>query len=201
MSKLLFQGHGSLRFTLDDGRVIYLDPFSGRGYDLPADFVLITHQHFDHNKIKLIKQKPECVVITNENALVDGEYKVFEFDGLRIEATEAYNKNHEKDECVGYILEFDGLKTYCTGDTGVTEQMKTFADRRFDYAIFNTDDVFTIPLAESAAIAAVIGARHNVPIHTQPLNLFSREKVTRWRAPNRLIIWAGEEIDMQEENL
>jgi len=37
MAKLLFQGHGSFRITADDGRVIYVDPYAGEGYDLPAD--------------------------------------------------------------------------------------------------------------------------------------------------------------------
>jgi hypothetical protein len=38
MPKLLFQGHGSLRLTADDGRVIYIDPYKGKGYDLPSAF-------------------------------------------------------------------------------------------------------------------------------------------------------------------
>ena len=49
MPKLLYQGHGSYRLTADDGRTIYVDPYAGGGYDLPADIILITHQHSDHN--------------------------------------------------------------------------------------------------------------------------------------------------------
>jgi len=51
MPKLLFQGHGSYRLTADDGRVIYVDPYKGKGYDAPADLILVTHQHYDHNQI------------------------------------------------------------------------------------------------------------------------------------------------------
>lgn len=196
MPKLLYQGHGSLRFTMNDGRIIYLDPFVGKGYDIPANFVLITHQHFDHNQIDLIKRKQNCVIITNKEALANGMYKKFEFDGLKIEATEAYNKKHNKAECVGYILEFDGLKIYCSGDTGVTGQMKTFKERHFDYAIFNTDDTYTIPFDESAKIAEIIGAKHNIPIHLKPIELFDRDRAEQWQAPNKLIIDAGEEIDL-----
>ncbi|MBP5395997.1 MAG: hypothetical protein J6Y34_03270, partial [Bacteroidales bacterium] len=32
--KLLYQGHGSLRIVTGDGKVIYVDPYAGEGYDL-----------------------------------------------------------------------------------------------------------------------------------------------------------------------
>lgn len=41
METLLYQGHGSLRFTTDGGKVIYIDPFAGEGYDKPADFAYV----------------------------------------------------------------------------------------------------------------------------------------------------------------
>jgi L-ascorbate metabolism protein UlaG (beta-lactamase superfamily) len=196
MAKLLFQGHGSLRFTLNDGRVLYLDPFAGKGYDIPADFILVTHDHFDHNKVDKPAKKGDCKIITWREALVNGEYKIFDFDGLKIEATGAYNQNHNKDECVGFILNFDGLKIYCTGDTGITEQMKTFADRHFDYAIFNTDNRYTIPFEESAKIAEAIGAKYNIPIHLSPVELFAPKRAEKWTAPNKLIVKAGQEIEL-----
>jgi hypothetical protein len=42
MAKLYYQGHGSCRVTADDGRVIYVDPYAGGGYDKPADIILVT---------------------------------------------------------------------------------------------------------------------------------------------------------------
>ena len=36
---LLYQGHGSLRITTADNKVIYIDPYAGDGYDLPADLI------------------------------------------------------------------------------------------------------------------------------------------------------------------
>ena len=44
MAKLLYQGHGSLRIVTDEEIVIYIDPYAGEGYDLPADLILVTHQ-------------------------------------------------------------------------------------------------------------------------------------------------------------
>ena len=37
MPKLLYQGHASYRLTAEDGRVMYVDPCSGDGYDAAAD--------------------------------------------------------------------------------------------------------------------------------------------------------------------
>ena len=50
MAHLLYQGHGSFRLETDAGRIIYVDPFAGQGYDLPADLILVTHDHYDHNR-------------------------------------------------------------------------------------------------------------------------------------------------------
>jgi L-ascorbate metabolism protein UlaG (beta-lactamase superfamily) len=77
MVKLLYQGHGSTRFTAKDGRVIYVDPYAGEGYDKPADIVLITHDHPDHNKLELITQNKNCRVITHKEALADGKHNSF----------------------------------------------------------------------------------------------------------------------------
>ena len=59
-TKILYQGHGSLRLTTADGRVLYVDPYAGSGYDKPADLILVTHQHEDHNQINLVTKKPSC---------------------------------------------------------------------------------------------------------------------------------------------
>ena len=56
MAKLTYQGHGSLRFVSNGGMVLYLDPFAGQGYDLPADLILVTHDHHDHNRVDLVTQ-------------------------------------------------------------------------------------------------------------------------------------------------
>ena len=62
---LLYQGHASLRIVTAEEKVIYIDPFAGEGYDLPADLILITHAHSDHTRTDLIKeQNPDCRIIT-----------------------------------------------------------------------------------------------------------------------------------------
>jgi L-ascorbate metabolism protein UlaG (beta-lactamase superfamily) len=196
MSKLYYQGHGSYRFTTNDGRVIYFDPFAGDGYDLSADLILVTHDHGDHNQVQLVTQKPDCRVITHEDALSGGKHNHFDVDGIAIEAVEAKNLMHNPKHCVGYILSFDGLKIYCSGDTSKTEQMSGFAARELDYAIFCGDGKFNMGLKEAAECARLIGAKHNIIVHLKPGGLFDRAKAEKWDAPNKLIIEPGEEISL-----
>jgi len=195
MPKLYFQSHGSYRLTANDGRVIYVDPYAGDGYDLPADIILVTHQHNDHNQIKRCAQKLECRTITNEEALEGGVHNSFEIDGILIQAVEAANKNHDPKKCVGYIITLDGIKIYASGDTSKTKQMETFAELALDYALFPGDGFFNMGPDEAAECAEIIGAKHNILIHLKPGESI-RKKGEKWNAPNKLIIEPGKEVNL-----
>ena len=197
MAKLLYQGHGSFRLKSNDGVVIYIDPFIGEGYDIPADIILISHQHQDHNKTELITQKPDCTVISNFEALDGGKHNSFEVKNIHIEAVEAgYNQGHTPEDSVGFIVTVDGKKHYFSGDTSKTPQMATFASRNLDYAFLCADGFYNMNLAEAAECAVLIAAKHNVPVHLKPGELFDREMAEQFTAPNRLIIEAGEEVEL-----
>ena len=195
MPKLLYQGHGSYRLTADDGRVIYVDPYRGKGYDAPADIILVTHQHHDHNKIHRCAQEPNCRVITNAEALAGGAHNSFYIDGIAIRAVEAGNWRHDPKECVGYIITLDGVTIYASGDTSKTTQMALFAALKLDYALFPGDGVFNMGPDEAAECARIVGAKHNMLIHLKPGALI-RRKAAKWKAPNKLIIVPKEEIDL-----
>jgi L-ascorbate metabolism protein UlaG (beta-lactamase superfamily) len=200
MPELLYQGHGSYRLTADDSRVIYVDPYAGEGYNLPADIILVTHQHGDHNQVQLCAKKPTCRIITNEEALAGGRHNSFNIDGIQINAVEAKNLNHNPKHCVGYIITLDGVKIYASGDTSKTKQMDTFAALQLDYAIFPGDGFYNMGLDEAAGCARLIGAKHNIIVHLKPGALFDRDKAEKWDAPNRLIIEPGEQIKLVRNN-
>ena len=48
----------------NEGVVIYVDPYAGEGYDMPADFVIVTHEHSDHNQVDLVTLKDDGVILT-----------------------------------------------------------------------------------------------------------------------------------------
>lgn len=195
MPKLLYQSHGSYRLTADDGRIIFVDPYKGDGYDAPADIILVTHQHHDHNKIELCAQKAQCTIITNVEALENGKHNSFDIDGITILAVEAGNKNHDPKECVGYIITLDGVKIYASGDTSKTAQMDSFKALELDYALFPGDGFYNMGIVEAAECAEIVGAKHNILIHLKPGESV-KKKFGKWNAPNKLLIVPGEEISL-----
>ena len=196
MAKLLFQGHGSLRITAGDGRVIYVDPFDGEGYDRPASLILVTHQHEDHNEVGLCAQKLGCAIVTEAEALAGGKHNSFSFDGIEVQAVEAHNQNHKVEECVGYVITVDGVKIYVSGDTSRTKQMETFPALQLDYALLCGDGIYNMDPAEAAECARIIGAKRNILIHLGPGENFDAEKAKAWGAPNKLFLAHGEEISL-----
>jgi L-ascorbate metabolism protein UlaG (beta-lactamase superfamily) len=197
---LLYQGHGSLRIVTGEGKVIYIDPYAGEGYDLPADLILITHGHQDHTAVSLIKSRNEdCQIITWKEALVKGEYKTFDLGYATVEAVQAgNNKNHSIRECVGWLITFpDGITLYATGDTSTTDQMKELAGRNIDYAFFVCDGIYNMDMKEAIACANLVKAKHSIPYHMAPGKLFDQKKAEQFDVPGRLIVPAGEEITLK----
>jgi len=196
MPKLLYQGHGSFRLTTNGGVVVFIDPYVGDGYDVPADMILVTHQHADHNQLELITQKDNCDVISNVEALEGGKHNSFSLRGIDIDAVAAENKNHPADQCVGFILTVDGVKLYFSGDTSKTAQMSDFAAKELDYAFLCSDGIYNMGLEEASECAKIINAKHSVPVHIKPGELFDRTLAEQFSAPNRLILDAGEELEL-----
>ena len=198
--KLLYQGHGSLRIVTAEGKVIYVDPYAGKGYDLPADLILVTHGHQDHTAVDLIKNRNDgCQIITYKEALVNGEYKTFDLGYAVVEAVQAgNNRNHDIKVCVGWLITLpDGMTIYATGDTSTTDQMAELAERNIDYAFFVCDGKYNMDIDEAVSCAKLVNARHSIPYHMAPGKLFDQKRAEKFDAPNRLIIPAGEEIILE----
>ena len=104
---LVYMGQASMRIVTAEGKVIYIDPYTG-DYTMPADLILVTHGHFDHCAVEKVEnQNTDCQIITYKEAVVNGEHKSFDLGYVKIEAVEAgYNNWHDVNECVGYILTF-----------------------------------------------------------------------------------------------
>lgn len=189
MAKLLFQGHGTYKIKTMDGTMIYVDPFIESNYEEPADIILVTHEHPDHNKIDLITQKENCRIIRSKDLNVNGNYLTTTVGKIEIEAVEAYNKNHKKEECVGYILRVDNKVIYCSGDTSTTEDMKNKLPKyNIDYALLPTDGIYNMDAIEAAQCAETINTKHAIPIHMQPYKKFSKEVAENFKCSNKLIV-------------
>ena len=197
MAKLYYQGHGSFRITADCGKVIYVDPYAGDGYDLAADLILVTHAHEDHNCVHLIENRAEgCTLITEKEALAQGKHQSFDLGWVQVTAVKAQNKNHDPAKCVGYVITLDGTSVYAAGDTSRFDEMADLAAMQLDWALLPTDGQYNMGPEEAAECAALIGAKHTVPIHTDPYSLYDAEQAARFTAPNRVFLRPGETLPL-----
>jgi L-ascorbate metabolism protein UlaG (beta-lactamase superfamily) len=192
---LLFIGHASVKIKTQDGKIIYIDPYQPGNYKDSADVVLITHAHSDHNNLSLVKQKSGCTVITYANANINGIYKNFLVGNIKISAVAAYNQNHSKSQCVGYVISVNGIKIYHAGDTGKIPEMSALADSNITYALLPVDGIYTMTPEEGTEAAAMINAEFSIPIHTEPPpDNFNENIAARFTPVNKLIIKHGETI-------
>ena len=202
-AKLLYMGQASIRITTAEGKVIYIDPYAGEGYEPAADLILVTHSHYDHNGVDKVKNRNSgCRIITWNEAIADGEHQAFDLGYVKVEAVEAgYNRWHDVSECVGYVLTFaNGSTLYVSGDTSKTPQMSQMAEMKLDYAFFCCDGEYNMGLAEAAECAKLVGAKHNIPYHNtmnEANNQFDKEKAEQFGAPNKLVVNPGEEITLE----
>ena len=181
--RLLYQGHGSLRIVTAEGRVIYIDPYAGEGYDLPADLILVSHNHADHSAVDLIQSRAEgCRIIRNTDALVNGEYLTFDLGYATVEAVQAgNNRNHDIRVCVGWLITMSG---------GVTVY-------DIHYAFFVCDGRYNMDLEEAGACAGTVKARHSIPYHMAPGMLFDAGRAEKFEGPGKMVLAPGEEIVLE----
>lgn len=193
---LQYIGHASMKIKTSDGKIIYIDPYHTPGdYSDSADIVLVTHSHSDHNNVGLVNQKLTCTVITYAEANLSGILQSFNVDNIKINAVAAYNQNHNRNNCVGYVLEFNGIKLYHAGDTGKIPEMEDLADSNITYALIPVDSIFTMSPQEATEAAEMIRADFSIPMHTEPApDDYNEDKVSRFTPANRLLVRNGETI-------
>ncbi|WP_444215755.1 MBL fold metallo-hydrolase [Catenibacterium sp.] len=194
MAELLYQGHGSYRIVSNEGVVIYVDPYAGEGYEMPADIVIVTHEHSDHNQVDLVTLKDDGVILRHGDLFVDGEYPIKKIKKVMIEGTPAENKNHTREECVGFIMTVDGITLYGAGDTNYYPEMESFND--LDYSLLPVDGIYNMSAQEASRCAHVIDSRYFIPIHTSPTQLYDEDIAKSFKSPHALYIKPGERLKL-----
>lgn len=194
MAELLYQGHASFRLRAWDGTTVYLDPYAGEGYDLPADGVLVTHEHYDHNEVGKVSLKPGARVLRSADFLAGGEYGKAQIGPLEVQAVPAYNKNHDKNACVGFVIRLEGKSLYFAGDTSRTDYMEEMGALGLDWAFLPIDGIYNMGPEEAALCAGLIGAGATVPIHTKPGSLYDRQAAEAFQCPGRQLLAPGETL-------
>ncbi|MCX8043874.1 MAG: MBL fold metallo-hydrolase [Desulfobacterota bacterium] len=173
LQKLHWLGHDG--FRIDAEKTIYIDPYQIKS-TVPADIILVTHDHYDHCSPEDIKkiQRPTTVIVTDKSsaAKLSGDVRIVKpgdittVQGISIEVVPAYNTNkqfHPKAAgMLGFIVTVQGVRIYHAGDSDFTPDMGTI---KADIALLPVSGTYVMTAEEAVQAALRIKPRIAVPMH------------------------------------
>ena len=161
----------------NEGKNIYFDPFNIKDNSLKADYIFITHDHFDHfslEDINKIKKEDTIFIlpftlkgkVNSKNVYFVKPYNNLNIDELHINVRPAYNINkrfHPKENnWVGYILDINNTSIYVMGDTDALEENTRL---NVDYLLIPIGGTYTMTKEEAADFTNKLNPKFVIPTH------------------------------------
>ena len=161
---------------------IYIDPYEVKEEPHDADFIFITHDHYDHYSpediLKVVGESTVLIIPEKMEGKIGGisgrMHKVvtvkpgmfYETDGLEFDTVPAYNTIkpfHMKSAgWVGYILRIDRKRVYIAGDTDATKEAKAV---RCNIALVPIGGTYTMNAKQAAELINEIQPEIAIPVH------------------------------------
>lgn len=188
--QLTWLGHGSWSIKIGDTNLL-LDPFLDenpsapcKAADLNADFILVSHGHFDHvaDVAPIANRTGATVIAIFEIAEWFGaKHKVENRIGMnlgggedfpfgRVTMTVAHHSSQLPDGSsggnpAGFLLEAEGKKVYFACDTALFSDMQLIGKKGIDLAVLPIGDLFTMGPEDAIAATALIQPKRVAPAH------------------------------------
>lgn len=150
--------HGTVRFEVEGGPVVYVDPFQLEKEPHDADLVVVTHSHADHFSpadLRRVARADTCFASTAPvlawlaaemgvqepylNLVGAASPELFFECGAMLAPLPAENKNHPAGLGFGALLRLGGFSYYVAGDTDL------LADLPCDVLFVPCDGVYNMP--------------------------------------------------------
>ena len=181
MDGITLNYHASIKME-KEGKVIYFDPFKIDNTSNDADYIFITHSHYDHyseTDIKKVMKDSTKFIITSdlegkvsnlgvnkENITVVYPNESYTVDEIKFDTIPAYNTNktyHKKSyNWVGYNVNLGGIKYYVVGDSDVTDEFK---DVKCDVIFVPVGGTYTMDEKEASGAINEIKPKYAIPVH------------------------------------
>lgn len=185
--KLTWYGHATWGIETEKHRIV-LDPFFEdnptspiKAADVEADFLLISHGHFDHiADAASIANRTKAQVITNYEIAnwLSGEHQVENTVGMNIggkvelefgavKMTMAHHSSQLPDGSYGgfpsgFLITFPETSIYFACDTALFSDMKLY---QADVAVLPIGDLFTMGPEDSIVATQLISPQKVIPTH------------------------------------
>lgn len=180
LDKITINAHSSIRIAGES--VCYFDPFKITEQTNDAEYVFITHDHYDHldiDSLRKIINVNTIFVVPNgvrnkllEMNVPDGQIEAMLPDekvdvlGLQVEAVAAYNTlkpYHPKmARWLGYVVTLGGQRIYVTGDTDCTDEAMNV---QCDIACVPVGGTYTMDASDAAKLVNHIKPKYAIPTH------------------------------------
>ena len=159
---------------LQGDKIIYFDPYCITEEYHDADYIFITHDHYDHydeQSIEKVKKDTTKIIVPKcledkEHALVVEANHSYQIDNISFDTIPAYNLGksfHTKEmNYVGYKILIDGLYYYIMGDTDRTEEANQVT---CDVCFVPIGGTYTMNVDEAADYINDIKPNTVIPIH------------------------------------
>lgn len=167
--KITYRGHSA--FVVESGQTtILIDPFDDQvGYPMDrvgAGFLLVSHEHGDHNNVALAAGRPRVI-----RGLVEGKWRTIRetVDGVTISSVGTYHddaKGAKRGRNTVFIIEAEGLRIVHLGDLGhALDDEAAKAIGRPDVLMVPVGGHFTIDAAQAHAAVSRLRPGIVIPMH------------------------------------